>query len=109
MLCTKGETETDRTTDTKLGTVNSQKDLGVIMAKSLSRSDNNTQRVSKSWRAFFNLKRSISSHANLETKLNVYIGYVVPFTSYASQVWYPSKFEMKKKIGTTKSKIMDTK
>ena len=49
----------------------------------------------KAWRAFFNLKRNISCYANLETKLNAYVGYVVPVISYASQVWYPSKTEMR--------------
>ena len=31
----------------------------------------------------------------METKLNTYIGYVVPVLTYASQVWYPSKTDMK--------------
>ena len=31
----------------------------------------------------------------METKLNAYIGYVVPVLTYASQVWYPSKTDMK--------------
>ena len=35
-LCIKGETESERTTATKLGTVNPQKHVGVIMAETLS-------------------------------------------------------------------------
>ena len=31
----------------------------------------------------------------MEKKLNAYIGYVVPILTYASQVWYPSKTDMK--------------
>ena len=91
----KGNTEPVSSKGVKLGTVNSQKDLGVIMTKNISWNENIKRRTGKAWRAFFNLKRNISCYANLETKLNAYVGYVVPVISYASQVWYPSKTEMR--------------
>ena len=40
------------------------------------------------------MKRNISPTAIEQTKLNVYLGCVVPILSYASQVWYPSKSDM---------------
>ena len=83
----KGNTEPVSSKGVKLGTVNSQKDLGVIMTKNISWNENIKRRTGKAWRAFFNLKRNISCYANLETKLNAYVGYVVPVISYASQVW----------------------
>ena len=44
-------------------TVNSQKDLGVIMTKNISCNENIKRRTGKAWRAFFNLKRNISCYA----------------------------------------------
>ena len=78
-----------------LETVATQKDLGVVMSRNLSWSANCQLRTTKAWKAFYTLKRNVSSRTSMETKLNAYIGYVVPVLTYASQVWYPSKTDMK--------------
>ncbi|XP_075248360.1 uncharacterized protein LOC142341320 [Convolutriloba macropyga] len=78
-----------------LETVATQKHLGVVMSRNLSWSANCQLRTTKAWKAFYTLKRNVSSRTSMETKLNAYIGYVVPVLTYASQVWYPSKTDMK--------------
>ena len=65
------------------------------MSRNLSWSANCQLRTTKAWKAFYTLKRNVSSRTSMETKLNAYIGYVVPVLTYASQVWYPSKTDMK--------------
>ena len=92
ILCIKGETQTNG----RLKTVTSQKDLGVIMSNSLSWSENCSRRTLKGGRTLYCLIRNTSKHVSLETKLNADAGYVVPVLTYASQVWYPSKTELRK-------------
>ena len=94
ILCLKGKSLTNSDSDV-LETVEAQKDLGIIISRNLSWSDNCSMRISKAWRAFYFLKRNCSTTSNIYTKLNGYIGYVVPVISYASQTWYPSKIEQK--------------
>ena len=65
------------------------------MSQNLSWSANCQRRTTKAWKAFYTLKRNVSSRTSMETKLNAYIGYVVQVLSFASQVWYPSKTDMK--------------
>ena len=52
ILCLKGKTLTNSDSDV-LETVEAQKDLGVIISRNLSWSDNCSMRMSKAWRAFF--------------------------------------------------------
>ena len=73
----------------------SHKDLGVIVSNSLNWRENCDKRLSKATRSFFFLKRSMSQNASGRTKLNAYCGYIVPILSYASQVWYPNKSELR--------------
>ena len=93
ILCIKGETQTNG----RLKTVTSQKDLEVIKSNNLSWSKNCSRRTLNGWRSLYFLIRNTSENASLETKLNAYAEYVVPVLTYASQVWYPSKTEMRKK------------
>ena len=72
-----------------------QKDLGIIMATKLSWKANIKKRCSKAWKAFCFLKRNISNLASQTTKLNAYVGYVIPVISYASQAWFANKTESK--------------
>ena len=72
-----------------------QKDLGIIMATKLSWKANMKKRCSKAWKAFYFLKRNISNLASQTTKLNAYVGYVIPVISYASQAWFGNKTESK--------------
>ena len=51
--------------------------------------------VRQGWRSFDALKKNISPIANLPTKIYAFYGYVVPVVFYASQLWYPSKFQSK--------------
>ena len=37
----------------------------------------------------------MSQNSSERTKLNAYCGYIVPILSYASQVWYPNKKELR--------------
>ena len=72
-----------------------QKDLGVIMSAKLSWRANSLKRCKKASKAFYFLKRNVSVLANTRTKLNAYVGYVIPVISYASMVWFVNKTECK--------------
>ena len=83
-LCLKGSASFEA--GDSLEVVSQQKDLGVIISRNLSWSDNCSRRTTKAWRSFWFLKRNSSHKANPVTKLNAYFGYVVPVLTYASQV-----------------------
>ena len=72
-----------------------QKDLGIIMVPKLSWKLNADKRCKKAWKAFYFLKRNISPLASKDTKLNAYVGYVIPVISYASPTWFANKTETK--------------
>ena len=72
-----------------------QKDLGIIMSRKLSWKSNIQKRCRKATRAFYFLKRNTSVLANTRTKLNAYVGYVMPIISYASMTWFANKTESK--------------
>ena len=78
-----------------LETFATQKDLGVVMSRNLSWSANCQRRTTKAWKSFYTLKRNISSRTSMERKMNACKGYIVPVLTYASQVCYPSKTDMK--------------
>ena len=71
-----------------------QKDLGVIISAKLSWRANSLKRCKKASKAFY-LKRNGSVLANTRTKLNAYVGYVIPVISYALMVWFVNKTECK--------------
>ena len=75
--------------------VSQQKDLGLIISRNLSWSDICSQKKTKARRSFWFLKRNCSHKANPVTKLNAYVGYVVPVLTYASQVGNASKTDLK--------------
>ena len=72
-----------------------QKDLGVIISAKLSWRANSLKRCKKASKAFNFLKRNVSVLANTRTKLNAYVGNVIPLISYASMVWFVNKTEGK--------------
>ena len=72
-----------------------QKDLGLIMSKKINWKANAKRRCRKAWKSYYFLKRNMSAIASVKTKLNGYVGYVVPVVSYASQAWKPNKTEAK--------------
>ena len=57
---------------------------------------NSLKRCKKASKAFYFLKRNVSVLANTRTKLNAYVGYVIPVISYASMVRFVNKTECKK-------------
>ena len=65
------------------------------MATKLSWKANIKKRCSKAWKAFYFLKRNILNLASQTTKLNAYVGYVIPVISYDSQAWFANKTESK--------------
>ena len=78
-----------------LSSKSEQKYLGIIMATKLSWKANKKNRCSKAWKAFYFLKRNMSNLASQATKLNAYVGYVIPVIGYASQAWFAIKTESK--------------
>ena len=71
-----------------------QRDLGLIVAENLNWSSNCELRSTNAMRAFFQVKRSLSTICNQDTKLNAYVGYVVQVATHASQAWMPSRTNM---------------
>ena len=71
------------------------RDLGIQMTANLSWSSNCESRVQSAIKAFYLIKRNVSSKASTKSKLDLYIGYIVPIATYASQVWYANKSELK--------------
>ena len=72
-----------------------EKDLGVIISAKLSCRANSLKRCKKASKAFYFLTRNVSVLANTRTKLNAYVGYVIPVISYAAMVWFVNKTECK--------------
>ena len=72
-----------------------RRDLGIQMTANLSWSSNCESRVQSAIKAFYLIKRNVSSKASTKSKLDLYIGYIVPIATYASQVWYANKSELK--------------
>ena len=66
------------------------------MASKLSWKLNVDKRFKKAWKVFYFLKRTISSLAAKNTKLNAYVGYVIPVINYASPVGLRTKLKVKK-------------
>ena len=71
------------------------RDLGIQMTANLSWSSNCKSRVQSAIKVFYLIKRNVSSKASTKSKLDLYIGYIVPIAAYASQVWYANKSELK--------------
>ena len=65
------------------------------MSTKLSWKANSQKRCQKASRAVYFLKRNVSVLANLRTKLNDYVVYVIPVISYASMVWFVNRTECK--------------
>ena len=76
-----------------LSSVNSQRDLGLIVSNKLTWNEN-CSRTSKAISALFQIKRSLTMKSSVTTRLNAYTGYVVPIVTYASQAWTPSRSNM---------------
>ena len=79
-----------------LSSVNSQRDLGLIVSNKLTWNENCSRRTSKAISALLQIKRSLTMKSSVTTRLNAYTGYVVPIVTYASQAWTPSRSNMEK-------------
>ena len=55
-----------------------QKDLGLVITKSLTWHNNCQQRTNKALKALFSLERNLSSNCSLNVKINAFTGYVMP-------------------------------
>ena len=78
----------------KLDQVKNQRDLGLQVSENLNWNENAPLENEKVC-AFFKLKRNISQKCEQKSKLNAYLGYVVPIVTYCSQAWFPHKSQMK--------------
>ena len=78
-----------------VSTSNTQKDLGIIINDNLTWHDNTMRRHSKALRALWSLRRNLPSSTSRRSKLNAYVGYVVPIMMFACQVGYPNKSDLK--------------
>ena len=65
--------------------------LGIFVTPILSWNVNASKRCHKSLSAFNSLKRNLSKHCPLTSKLNAYSGYVVPMVVYGTSVTHYSK------------------
>ena len=79
----------------KLDQVKNQRDLGLQVSENLNWNENCSFRKRKRLCAFFKLKRNISQKCEKKSKLNAYLGYVVPIVIHCSQAWFPNKSQMK--------------
>ena len=73
-----------------------EKDLGIMICKDLTWTQQAERRSSKATGAFQMIKRNISPITIWQTKRNLYICYIVPILSYGMVLWKPSKEDMKK-------------
>ena len=65
------------------------------MCDNLSWSVNAENCISKAMGAFKKIKRNLSKKTSLRSKLNLYLRYIVPIISYASQARYQNKRELR--------------
>ena len=80
----------------KLDQVKNQRDFGLQVSENLNWNENCSFRKRKCSCAFFELKRNISQKCGQKSKLNAYLGYVVPIVTYCSQTWFPNKSQKKR-------------
>ena len=71
-----------------------QKDLGIQVCDNLTWHQNASTRAFKTLKALWYLRRILHHRTLPQVKLNAYTCYIVPITSYACQVWYPSKCDL---------------
>ena len=74
----------------KIALLETQKDLGLVITKSLTWHNNCQQRTNKALKALFSLKRNLSSICSINVKIIAFTGYVMPILTYCSQSWLPN-------------------
>ena len=68
-----------------------QKDLGLVITKSLTWHNNCQQRTNKALKALFSLKRNLSSNCSINVKINAFTGYVMPILNVLLPVLAPKQ------------------
>lgn len=76
--------------NTEVTEVICQRDLGIMVSNNLSWTTNCQVRTCKALNALHNIKRNVSKSCRTKTKLNAYVGYVMPILTYCSQTWAPN-------------------
>ena len=92
--------------DTELHPTNVQKDLGLLITPNLTWNENCKMCAQKATRAFFQLKRIISTTCSWVNKLHSYFGYIVPIITYCSQAWSPNRANL---VSFERVQVMATK
>ena len=75
--------------------VNSQRDLGLMVPSKLKWNKNCKRRATEAIGASFQIIRGLKNQCSTFTKLNAYTRYVVPIVTYASQAWFLSKKKLR--------------
>ena len=73
----------------------SQKDLGLIVSRSLSWKANINLRCSKAMKSFYMIKRSIVADTHWHTKKNLFRSFIVRILSYGSELTKLGKSELR--------------
>ena len=81
--------------DFNISSNDSEKYLGIIITERLSWTEHIRERCLKANRAFFMIMRSCANELPLESKLKAMQTMVIPILTYASQVYYLTKTDMK--------------
>ena len=75
------------------GSISVMKELGAIVADTLTWATPSQSRTEKALNALYSIKRNLSL-ANYANRKNSYVSYIVPIISYGSSVWKPGKVEL---------------
>ena len=82
--------------DTAITISNSVKDLGVNLCPDLNWNNHINNKLGKSMRSFYYIKRTVPFSAHVKTKLSVYVDCVQSIFLYNSCVWNPNVTLLKK-------------
>ena len=75
--------------DVLVSSTSNHRDLGVIMSSDLSWSDHYNIIISKAFKVLHFLRRILSPHHSVSTKLQLYTTLIRSHFSFCSQVWHP--------------------
>ena len=72
-----------------------EKDLGIIVSKSLTWKEQAGRRCEKAVRSLFLIKRNVSWKTSETSKKSLYKSYIVPIVSYGAVLWKASKTDLR--------------
>ena len=70
--------------------------LVIIVNNCLTWTDNSKKECSKRVNALYQIKLNLREREHWPTKLNAYVGYVLPIVTYASEAWMPNRANIQK-------------